>query len=181
MKGLRDYHEEWRRLGIQNPGDVRYGPEIQFVAQVDELQHLIPPVQVPVVGVGAFTPAAAGTHAGLQIEARGRGCWIEWVSERAGATAHALITATPAAAVAGVGPPYSCNSGPAALSIASQIRIATPLPTNTMVLNSQDEFPTAFFIEPGQAFQIVHNTANTNGNYTVIFREVPARGPDPVP
>jgi hypothetical protein len=76
LKHDRQIGEALRRLGVKNPGDVNYSPEIQLVSQLEDLRHLLPPLAVPMYGCHYVSGPQVGEHSGASIQAGGGGIWI---------------------------------------------------------------------------------------------------------
>lgn len=175
LKIVRAYHEALRRIGVQNPGEVGVQVPVVLTAPVDDFSHLVPPVQVPVVAVAGFTPAAVGVFSGMEILAAGcRGVWIDLIQNRQNATVFCNVaTAVPGTIVSTSVP--TCRTGPTPASVVNLIELAA-VPASGLWISGNDIVPLRFFLEPGQRFQAAHVTANTNASFVIHFREVPLGG-----
>jgi hypothetical protein len=183
VKVSRDYHEALRRAGIQNPGDVDVGQPVFTIPLDESLRETIAPVTVPVVGGFAVEAAVAGRHSGLRVQAGGRGIWLLEVAEVGGAVGHSLIVAatlpfdtTTAAIVPGFLPSGAMDS------VLTQGNILTAnLPPGSYFLRASSVFRPShpIWIPRGVSVLAVNFTANTVGQYSILFREVPTRGANP--
>lgn len=178
LKVSRSYHEALRRVGVQNPGEVGFQVPIFLTAAVDDFTHLAPPISVAVCAFSGRGIAAVATNAGIEVlaGARTRGIWIDSVEENSGAGAACFITQVAPTIVAGITP--VCFSGPVPVSVLSSIRRAGAIPGDgALEISANDRIPLRFFVPPGFRFMMVRATQNTNGDYTIHFREVPVVGP----
>lgn len=80
LKIARTYHEILRRIGVQGPGEANVQTPVQLVAKVDDLSHLVAPIEVPriIFGVQLAAPGA-GIYNGITINAVTRGYVLEWI------------------------------------------------------------------------------------------------------
>jgi hypothetical protein len=182
LKGIRAYHEALRRLGIQNPGEVGFQTPIEFVAQVDNLEHLQPPIPVPVVYFNGLVAAGgAGTHVGFEVEARGRGVWIEQIREGGLGLANVIFPGVARTVLAPIAIGATSHAGPDPVSVMSAISILTAnIPTATWQNTpAETHVVPSVFLAPGQRCQVINSNPNAIFLGGIGFREVPARGPDP--
>lgn len=176
LKISRAYHEALRRIGVQNPGEVGVQVPVQLVAAVDDFTHLAPPISVSVCSFSGRGVGVLAEHAGIEViaGARTRGIWIDGVEENSNGGAVCFINAAILTIDAVIVP--VCFSGPAPVSILRSITTGVPPGNGALEISANDRVPLRFFLAPGDSFQIVRAIANTNGDYTIHFREVPVVG-----
>ncbi len=176
LKIARSYHEFLRRIGVQNPGEVGVATPVQLTIPLDAADHLISPIQVPVVGFLTFTNASAAESSGFEIEARAGGFWLEYLNNDNSDQAVVLVTDESIAdfvddTIVGT------NFGPPAQSIIREVRVTALVPGNNFHLNQADVLQgLPFFVPRGQFLSVYRQDVNNSSIYRVWFREVPVGG-----
>jgi hypothetical protein len=185
-KVSRDYHEPLRRLGIQNPSEVRVADPVFTIPLDRSVAELVPPFPVPVFGCTASVSGVAGNHSGIAITAGGRGIWLLEFREFAGAGALFYTGVAPDTVVATLAPGF-LPSGAIESTVQSIRQLAANLPPSPFRIDpaanimSGIAFPLSgrVWIPRGVVVTAVNNAANTVGSYSALFSEVPRRGANP--
>ena len=175
LKVDRSYHEALRRLGIQNPGEVRVGVPVQLQASVDDLSHLVAPVEVPVALVGRTAAAAGvGQFSGCEIEAVGNGVIIETIGLYAGVDVR--IDIVPAtlltAAVAVIAPPAVFGPPVTAIFRSGNGPVNADINSYRLANIGQTE-PLGVYLEPGAILAMMADGANLAVSINLHWREIP--------
>lgn len=178
LKIWRNYHEALRRLGVKNPGEVAVQAPIQLEATLDDLSHLTPPLQVPVVAIYNFQAAVIGDWSGFELEARSGGCWIEYLAQWDRTGVLATYDATRGDVARAVIAPL-CTFGPPMQSVfASVVSNTNPIAAvGVFQLRANWQMGASFFLPPGRILGMFDDAANTVSEVAMVVREVPLRLP----
>ncbi len=175
-KIARSYHELLRRIGVMNPGEVGVASPVHLTIPVDTGDHLITPIQVPVVGFLSFTAAAVGENSGIEIEARAGGFWLEFIDNDNADQAELLIGPASIATTV-VAPVVGTNFGPPAQSLIREV-LTTALPAGRHfhIGNGEIVQGLPLFVARGQFLSLYRDDVNNDALFRVWFREVPVGG-----
>lgn len=178
LKIGRSYHEALRRLGIQNPGEVRIGTPVQLTASIDELSHLVPPILVTVAGSARNVGAVAGSVSGVQLESRGPGgCWVEAVASQDGTQKRYLTFGANQGDTfyAAVAPQFLLPLGAVPTAVFAGIQgTGLAAVVNDCPIGIQNTvFQMPFYLPPGTFFVCCATGVNIAATISIMWREVP--------
>lgn len=97
LKGDRSFHEVLRRLGVQNPGEMRIQNPVVLTVAADDLTYLQRPVQRRDYWWYFSGGAVPGNRTGMMLHVRGGGIWIEAHHHNSGNRVDYWVTTTPPA------------------------------------------------------------------------------------
>lgn len=80
LKGDRSYHEIVRRLGVQNPGEIRVQNPVVMTAAVDNLSDIHAPLANNQYHAYPAIGANAGQRSGFYLVSAG--CWVDMLNQR---------------------------------------------------------------------------------------------------
>lgn len=176
QKIARSYHEFLRRMGVQNPGEVGLATPVHLTIPVDAADHLVTPIQVPVVGFLSFSSAAVGDQSGFEIEARAGGFWFEYLDNDNADQAFILVTAASVATTV-EGDIAGTNFGPPMQSIAREVRTTAGVGGQNWAVADRDIIQgLPLFVSRGQFLSVYRQDLNNTALFSCVFREVPVGG-----
>lgn len=172
----RSFHEALRRLGIQNPNELGIRTPIQAVILVDDVRHLMRPMQNPVRWGGVDVTPGVALFGALRLSAGAAGARVLAFGDANNSDIHA-VAPSPAGftSVAVLTPDISAGDITTATTAVLDHGTRVAL-VGTMLLQSQFvHYPLPFYLEPGHSFEIMNDTTNDIWQPWILWEEFPER------